>query len=67
MNTNRIEARLNQVAADEELRTKVVELFKQHPEINEEQIHQFAASMGLTPADVENVIYRLLSEHINRE
>lgn len=53
-------------ARDENIKSKVVDFFRDNPNPNDEKVHQFAERNGLKPAEIENYVYGLLSSLLSQ-
>jgi hypothetical protein len=45
---------------------KVLQFFKDNPNPNDDQVHELAESLGISPHDLETVIYGLLSRYMKK-
>jgi hypothetical protein len=60
-----IENYLSIINEGEDVQGKIIEFFKKNKIQNDEQIHDFASQLGLSPDKLEVEIYKLLSMFIN--
>lgn len=56
---------LNEEINSDNIRDKIILYFQENKNPNDDQIHKFAESLNLPPDELENQIYKLLSQLIN--
>ena len=62
----KISDQIRQAGREGVLRKKIVEFFKANPNPDDDQVHQFAAKLKISPHDLETQIYALLSELLSK-
>jgi hypothetical protein len=62
----KISERIRQAGKGDATKKTLVEFFKANPNPDDNQVHQLAAKLKISPHDLETHIYALLSDLLNR-
>lgn len=64
--TMRVSDHIRHAGKDQAIKKTIVNFFKANPNPDDNQVHQLAAKLKISPHDLETHIYALLSELLNR-
>ena len=54
------------ITAAQSPKEAIIELFKKNPKPNDSEVHKLADDLGIKPDELENTIYSMLSDYINK-
>jgi hypothetical protein len=60
----KIEAKLVKAADEQEVKDRIAELLSKNPNPSDDNVHELAEQLGVSPHDLEEVVYKMLSEQL---